>query len=129
MWIVAAYAMVLLHVAYLLFQAFGALLGLRSRRWLVPHLLAVTWGVGIVVVGGRCPLTLLEKQFIARAGGTPYPESFLDHYLFGALLPDGTQAWVYGLHLVVIVASYALVLTRRSPVPVDAFGPRENPAA
>ena len=110
MWILASYAVVGLHVLYLAYQTFGALLGLRSHRWLVPHLTAVTWGVLIVVVQGRCPLTVLEKHLVAASGETPYTGSFLDHYVFGALLPDGSQAWTYDAHLVVILITYVLVL-------------------
>ena len=121
MWIVASYAVIVLHALYLTYQTFGALLGLRGRRWLVPHLLAVTWGVLIVVLQGRCPLTLLEKQLIGASGATPYTESFLDHYVFGTLLPDGSQAWVYGAHLVVIVLTYVVVL-------VPALGGRTDVA-
>jgi len=110
MWIVASYAVIVLHALYLCYQTCGALLGLRSRRWLVPHLMAVTWGVLIVVLQGRCPLTVLEKHLIATSGETPYTGSFLDHYVFGTLLPDGSQAWVYGAHLAVIVLTYVVVL-------------------
>lgn len=123
MWIAASYAVVGLHVLYLVYQTFGALLGLRSRRWLVPHLMAVTWGVLIVVVQGRCPLTVLEKHFIAASGETPYTGSFLDHYVFGTLLPDGSQAWVYGAHLVVIVLTYVLVLAPALRGRADAVRP------
>lgn len=111
-WTVIAGGVVLLHAAFLLFQMLGALLALASRGWLIPHLVTVTWGIGIVVVQGGCPLTGLEKRLIEAGGGTPYSGSFLDHYLFGTVLPDGTQALVYGLHLVVIVATYAYVVPR-----------------
>jgi hypothetical protein len=113
MWTLAAAAVALLHALYLCFQTFGALLGLHDRRWIMPHLVAVAWGVTIIAIAGSCPLTLLEKSLIAEADRVPYSESFLDHYLFGTLLPDGTQAWVYALHLVVIVLTYVLVVRRR----------------
>lgn len=126
-WAVAAVVVAFVHAAYLVYQTFGALLGLRDRRWLLPHLAAVTWGVGIIVVQGRCPATLLEKGLIARSGRPAYTGSFLDHYVFGSLLPDGTQSAVYGLHLVVILLTYVFVLRRwhhRAPGnvarPVDA---------
>jgi hypothetical protein len=112
MWTLTIASVVLLHVGYLVFQTLGALLILRHRGWLWAHLGAVTWGVLIVVVQGSCPLTRLEKYLTIRSGETPYTGSFLDHYMFGALLPDGTQSLVYGGHLLVIIATYAYVLTR-----------------
>lgn len=111
-WTVMAWAVVVLHLAFLVFQMLGALLALVSRVWLLPHLAVVTWGVGIVITQGSCPLTVLEKNLIERASGTPYAGSFLDHYIFGILLPDGTQALVYATHLVVILATYAFVVLR-----------------
>jgi hypothetical protein len=120
---VAVVVVVLLHAAYLVFQTLGALLALRHPRWLWVHPLAVIWGVGIVAFQGGCPLTRLEKLLMARSGETPYQGSFLDRYLFGVLVPDGSQALVYGLHLLVILATYAFVLTRlrtRALVPAAA---------
>jgi hypothetical protein len=114
MWTLAISLVVLLHAAYLVFQTLGALLTLRHRGWLWAHLVAVTWGVTIVAVQGRCPLTLLEKYLITRSGAEPYTGSYLDHYVFGQVIPNGAQPVVYGAHLVVIVATYVIVLTRRS---------------
>ena len=115
-------AAVVLHLAYLGYQMLGGLLALRDRRWLYPHLVAVTWGVVIVAMQWRCPLTRLEKHLLAESGETPYRGSFLDHYVFGGWLPDGSQPWVYGAHLLVIAAIY-LVLLRR------IRGPRVRVAA
>lgn len=109
MWSVLAAAVVATHAAYLIYQMCGGLLGLRDRRWLWPHIAAVTWGVLIVAVQGNCPVTRLEKWLHVQAGDPPYSGSFLDHYVFGRYLPDGSQPWVYGLHLVVIVLCYVLV--------------------
>jgi hypothetical protein len=109
MWGVLAAAVVVLHLAYLCYQMLGGLLALRDPRWLWPHLAAVSWGVVIVAMQWRCPLTMLEKSLGARSGETPYSGSFLDHYVFGTYLPDGSQPLVYGLHLVVILAVYGLL--------------------
>lgn len=111
-WILAAWIVVVLHLGFLVFQMLGALLALVSPHWLVPHLATAAWGIGIVVVQGSCPLTTFEKHLIERAGSTPYTGSFLDYYLFGTVLPDGSQAFVYGTHLVVILASYVYVVPR-----------------
>lgn len=100
------WGVVLAHAAYLVFQMLGGLLAFRDRRWLVPHLMAVTWGVVIVMMGWPCPLTELEKWLRTQAVGTTYTGSYLDHYVFGTVLPDGTQALIYGLHLVAILVIY-----------------------
>lgn len=99
------WGVVVFHAAYLIFQMFGGLLAFRDRRWLVPHLMAVTWGIVIVVMGWPCPVTVLEKRLRTQSG-TAYPESYLDHYVFGTALPNGSQSLVYGLHLVVILIIY-----------------------
>lgn len=106
-----AWGVVALHAAYLGYQMCGGLLAFRDARWLAPHLLAVTWGIVIVAMQWSCPLTELEKSLRARHG-TSYDGSYLDHYVFGTYLPDGTQPWVYGLHLAVILAIYALLARR-----------------
>ena len=105
------WGVVALHVAYLVYQMFGGLLAFRDPRWLIPHLAAVTWGVVIVAMQWKCPLTDLEKSLRAR-DGTSYDESFLDYYVFGTYLPNGSQPWVYGLHLVVILGIYAALARR-----------------
>ncbi len=110
MWSILAFGVVAVHAVYLVYQMCGGLLALRNSRWLVPHLAAVTWGVVIVAMQWKCPLTSLEKVFLARAGTTPYSGSFLDHYVFSRYLPEGSQPWVYGVHLLVIVLVYALLV-------------------
>ncbi len=128
MWTLLAWSTVAGHVAYLTYQTLGGLLGLRSRLWLIPHLGCVVWGVGIVVIQGSCPVTRLEKWLRVQGGGSAYPGSFLDHYLFGHLLPNGTQALVYGLHLVIIIATYVIVVRawRRGGPRVEREGTRHE---
>ena len=112
MWSFLALMVLAAHAGYLMYQAFGGLLAVRDRRWLLPHLAAVTWGIGIVAARGRCPVTALEKWLLARAGHAPYSGSFLDHYVFGTYLPNGSQPWVYGAHLALIVAVYFVLALR-----------------
>lgn len=98
------------HFAYLAFQMLGGLLGFRDSRWLLLHGMAVTWGVLIVAMRWNCPATLGEKWLRTKADGQAYTGSFLDHYVFGTYLPNGSQTLVYTLHLVVIVVVYLLLL-------------------
>jgi len=112
MWTALAALVAVLHAVYLLFQGFGGLLALRHPRWLLPHAAAVTWGVVIVVVQGSCPLTVLERHLLTRAGETPYGVSYLDHYLFGTALPDGWQTGTYVAHLVGIAGIWVWLAAR-----------------
>jgi hypothetical protein len=82
-------AVVLLHVAYILFVVLGALL-VRHRpvvAW--PHLAAVAWGVYVAATARVCPLTPLEIVLRARAGQVGYHGGFVEHYLLPALYPTG----------------------------------------
>lgn len=109
MWTLLAGAMVAFHLAYLLYVILGGLLALRSARWVAPHVACVAWGVVVVVMQWKCPLTSIEKGLWVRAGETPYTGSFLDHYIFGTYLPDGSQTLVYSLQLGFVMVVYALI--------------------
>ncbi len=55
----AADAVVVLHLGFVLFVIAGGLLALRDRRFAWLHLPAAAWGAGIELAGGVCPLTPL----------------------------------------------------------------------
>lgn len=112
MWTFLAGAVVVVHLAYLAYAATGAFLGLRHPRWLVPHALTATWGVVVVAMQWNCPLTRLEKWLTARGGERPYDGAFVDRYVFGVLLPDGSQPFVFWLQITVFLGTYAYVAHR-----------------
>lgn len=82
-------AIVVLHLAFVLFAASGALLALRWPRLPWVHLPAAAWAVFIEFSGGICPLTPLENGLRARAGLDYYSGDFVARYLFPVLYPDG----------------------------------------
>jgi hypothetical protein len=86
---IAADAVVLLHLAFILFVVFGGLLVLRrpALKWL--HLPAALWGVLIEFGGWVCPLTRYENLFRARAGLAGYGGGFVDHYVVSLIYPAG----------------------------------------
>ena len=78
------------HFSFLLFVLVGGVAARRTRRMLLPHLLALAWGVYVLVTPGLvCPLTPLENAFALRAGLAEYEGSFIEHYLVPILYPDG----------------------------------------
>ena len=80
-------AVVLLHLAFILFAAFGALLLFRYPRLLWLHLPAALWGAVIEFSGWVCPLTPLENHLRALAGDKPYSGDFIERYLVPLIYP------------------------------------------
>ena len=77
-----------LHVLFILWVIFGALLT-RSRpilRWL--HVGSLVWGLLTELLPWPCPLTLLENRLEAKAGVQPYQGGFLLHYMDKLVYPD-----------------------------------------
>ena len=110
-------AIVVFHVAFVLFVVFGGLLVLRWPRVAWAHLPAAAWGVAIEFFGWICPLTPLENELRLRAGRTSYEGDFIGRYLLPVIYPEGltreTQVALGAAALLLNVAIYWLVLTRR----------------
>jgi len=89
----AADAVTLLHLSFLLFVAVGGLLVLRWPRLAWTHVPACLWGIWIELTGGICPLTPLESNLRTRAGDAGFEGGFIDHYLVTMIYPPGLQRW------------------------------------
>jgi hypothetical protein len=113
---VAADAVLVLHFAFVLFVLLGALIVLRLPLLAWLHLPAVAWAAFVEFTGGVCPLTPLEVALRHAAGGAGYTGDFLEHYIAGALYPDGLtrdlQVLLGAAVVLVNVAIYAAVLLR-----------------
>jgi len=116
---IAADALVLVHLVFILFVLFGAWLVLRWRRLAWLHVPAFLWGAAIEFLGAVCPLTPLELRFRQIAGETPYSGGFVNHYIMPLIYPAGLtpsiQLWL-GVFVVVLNAAiygYVMVRARR----------------
>lgn len=85
----AADAVLLLHLGFIAFVLFGALLTLRWRWIPLVHLPAAAWGFFVEFAGKFCPLTDWENALRLRAGQAGYSESFIEHYLLDLIYPAG----------------------------------------
>jgi len=121
-YLLAADAVLLLHVLFVAFVVVGQLLilagGLLSWDWVrnwwfrVIHLGAI----GVVVLqawlGVICPLTRLEMYLRDKADDTTYAGSFVSHWL-EAILYYRAPAWVfavvYTMFAIVVVLSWVRV--------------------
>jgi hypothetical protein len=107
----AADAVLLLHLAFIVFALLGAAFAAR-RRWLVVvHLPAAAWGFFVELTGRICPLTYAENFLRIRAGQSGYTDSFIEHYLLAVIYPAGltreVQFVLAGVVIVINVAIYA----------------------
>ena len=119
--LVAAALVAAVHMAFLGYLVLGGFLALRRPALLWPHLASTTWAVYVTVTGSQCPLTVLEKWLLIRAGRTAYEGSFIGHYLSGTLYPAQYEIAVWLAVMVLVLGSYALLLARRRrPAPVGA---------
>lgn len=105
----AAAGVLLLHLAFVLFVVFGALLLVRWPRLAWLHLPAAAWGFFIELSGRLCPLTTLEKLLRVRAGLSGYGESFVEHYLLRLIYPGSlTREMQLGLAVGVVTINLLL---------------------
>jgi hypothetical protein len=103
---------VVVHLAFVLFVAFGGLLVWRRPRLVWVHLPALAWGIGIVAVGFTCPLTPLERHLRDRGGEGVPDAGFVDRYVEGVLYPGDLTPVVRALIAVAVIVGYAGALHR-----------------
>ena len=107
----AAEAVLLLHLAFIVFAVLGGLLIVWWRAVLFLHLPALVWGVFVELTGRICPLTSLENTLRIKAGTAVYSESFVEHYLLGVIYPDGlTREIQYFLGALVAIINFIIYL-------------------
>ena len=90
----AATTLAILHFAFILFVAIGALLVLRWRWVMVLQLPAALWGALLEIGQWDCPLTRWENLALRRAGESGYSDGFIAHHLFGVIYPNGLSRGV-----------------------------------
>ena len=77
----------LLHLSFILFVIFGAILILKLKKIIYVHVPAVAWGAYIELSHSICPLTHLENYFLKKAGKEQYSVDFIENYIFKIIYP------------------------------------------
>lgn len=116
-WRILADAVLVVHLAFILFVVLGGLLVLRwpSLAWI--HMPVVLWGAAIEFFGWICPLTPLEKWLRVLGGESGYPGGFIAHYLLPLIYPAGLTRnvqFVLGALVISVNLAVYLVLWRRT---------------
>ena len=113
----AADAVLLLHLAFVVFVVLGGFLVLRWRNVAWVHLPAVAWGALVEFSGWICPLTPLEIALRQAAGDAAYAGDFVEHYIVALLYPESlTRDLQVTLGVAVVLlnaAIYGAVLLRQ----------------
>lgn len=116
LWRMAADALVLVHLGFILFVLLGGLLALRWPRLIWLHLPAVAWGIVVECLHLGCPLTPWENQLRRMAGQAGYEGGFIEHYLIPLIYPAGLtpaiQLWLGAIVALVNAAVYAWLIGR-----------------
>ena len=109
-------AVLVVHGLFIVWAALGAVAVWRWPTLALLHLPALAWAVWIEISGGICPLTPLENSLRRAAGQTGYSGGFIDHYVGGAIYPDGltreTQWVIAGVLLTINAVLYGLMIAR-----------------
>ena len=112
----AADAVLLLHLAFIVFVVLGGFLVLRWTKLAWAHLPAVAWGALVEFNGWICPLTPLEVALRQAAGDAAYAGDFVEHYIVALLYPESlTRDLQVALGIAVVLLNgviYGAVLRR-----------------
>ena len=101
---IVADALVIAHLAFIVFVMLGGLLQLKLRWFICLHLPAVAWGILVELLGWLCPLTPLEQHFRLLAGEAGYSGGFVQHYLLPIIYPAGLTRDVQILLAISVIA-------------------------
>jgi len=116
LWRMAADALVLVHLGFILFVLLGGLLLLRWPRLFWLHLPAVVWGIVVECLHLGCPLTPWENQMRRMAGQAGYEGGFIEHYLIPLIYPAGLtlqiQLWLGAIVVLVNLIVYVWLIWR-----------------
>lgn len=112
----AADAVVVVHLAFVVFVVLGGVFAWLDLRFAWLHLPAAVWGAYAELTSTICPLTPLENALRARAGETGYEGSFVEHYLIPLIYPSGLtpahQRWIGVLVIALNAAIYGWAIVR-----------------
>ena len=105
----------IVHLAFIIFVIVGAFLVWRWHWVVIPHLVAVIWGLAIEFLNAPCPLTPLEQVLLRKAGEEGYSGGFVEHYIVPIIYPDAPSDFFLkaGIFLLVInLVLYSLLIVR-----------------
>ena len=116
MYEIAANLTIIVHLAFILFVIFGALLFFVTAKITFIHIPAFVWGSYNQLTHSICPLTYLENWFLHKANLTEYSEGFIQNYLipivYPANLTNDLQIYL-GITLIIVnIIIYGFIINK-----------------
>jgi len=113
---IAADALLIIHLAFIIFVVLGGIL-VAKWRWLVfLHLPAACWGTLIEFNHWICPLTPWENSLRQAAGEASYDSGFIEHYLLPLIYPtslnDNIQVLLGSFVIIINIIVYSWLIIR-----------------
>ena len=96
------------HLAFVLFVVFGGALVLLWPRLAWLHVPAVFWGALVELTGWVCPITPLENVLRNAAGQAGYAGGFVEHYVVALLYPEGLTHGTQLIFALLVIALNAV---------------------
>ncbi len=116
MYELAANLTLIIHLAFIIFVVFGALLFFVSTKIIYIHLPTLVWGIYIELTHSVCPLTHLENWFLQKSNLPVYFESFIQHHLVPIIYPNNlTEDFQIFLAVVLMIVNliiYGLIISK-----------------
>ncbi|TLX72864.1 DUF2784 domain-containing protein [Labilibacter sediminis] len=99
----------LLHILFIVYVVFGAILVLRWRKTIWIHIPMAIWGVIVEWGNIICPLTPLENHLRSLAGGAEYELSFTEQYLYPLVYLEALNRELQFLLGILVIAVNVLI--------------------
>lgn len=110
-------ALIIVHLSFIVFVLFGALLLLKWPKMILLHLPCLVWGILVEFMGWYCPLTPLENTFRKQAGLEMYSGDFVMQYIMPVIYPPeltrGFQIIFGAIVLIMNLVIYGYLIWRR----------------
>jgi hypothetical protein len=100
---IAADALVVFHLAFIVFVVVGGFFAWRWRWMPWLHVPVALWGATVELTGWLCPLTPWEVALRRQAGQAGYEGSFVEQYILPIVYPGALTPQIQiGLGIAVI---------------------------
>ncbi|MGB6875155.1 MAG: DUF2784 domain-containing protein [Candidatus Acidiferrales bacterium] len=111
-YLLTADAVLVVHLLYIAWVVFGAILTRGRPRLAAVHVATILWGIIAETTPAPCPLTLAENWCEGRAGVAPYHGPFLLHYLDATVYPNVPFALLVTVAVAICLFNLAVYVQR-----------------